>query len=163
MTDTLRIANNVLRRGFEENVEINLMKLDKLMYLLYGKYLRDTGGVSLFPSRFVVGKKGPVLQDTTMYFQKYGSDATGRQIDDYAKHNGEAQAFDEEKHVTLKETLDYVWEKFGHLSAEDLSDITHRDRTGWRKARELGWAIIQDVHIFAEEDACLAEKEPTYA
>ena len=57
MVSALNVGNNILKRGFSENIDITPMKLQKLIYLVYKKYYQDTKKV-LFSEPFEVWKYG---------------------------------------------------------------------------------------------------------
>ena len=55
MVSALNVANNILKRGFSEGIDITPMKLQKLTYIVFKKYYQDTGSI-LFPEMFEVWK-----------------------------------------------------------------------------------------------------------
>ena len=70
MEATMLVANTILKRAFEENVDVSPMKLQKLMYFVYKKYIQDTGA-ALFDEFFEVWQNGPVLPTVYHEFKQY--------------------------------------------------------------------------------------------
>ena len=77
MVTALNVANNVLERGFSEDIDITPMKLQKLVYLIYKKYYQDTDKI-LFQDRFEVWKYGPVVRSIYDEFKEFGGNAIKR-------------------------------------------------------------------------------------
>jgi len=149
MTPAFLVANSFLKRSFEENREISPMKLQKLTYFVYKKYLQDTG-YALFEEDFEVWQFGPVLPSIYREFSHYGA----RPITDYAY-----APFDDQHRVLLVadksrefyKALDFVWSKYGCYSATKLSELTHEDETAWKKALDRKEKHLSDDDIEAEE------------
>ena len=74
MVNALNVANNILNKGFSENIDITPMKLQKLTYLVYKKYYQDTKK-PLFSEPFEVWKYGPVVRSLYDEFKKYKGNA----------------------------------------------------------------------------------------
>ena len=84
MITALDVSNNILKRGFDDDIDITPMKLQKMLYFVYRKYLQETGK-SLFNERFETWKYGPVLSSVYYGFKKYGSNS----IRDYYRPKGQ--------------------------------------------------------------------------
>ena len=98
MVTALNVANNILKRGFTENIDISPMKLQKLVYLVYKKYYHDTG-MLLFGDAFEVWKYGPVVRSIYDEFKDFGGNAIRR----YRKEsNGKILAVDEKNAPAFK-------------------------------------------------------------
>lgn len=48
---SVNIANSFLQKSFEENVPLTVLKLNKLIYLFFRNYLKETGNI-LFSEPF---------------------------------------------------------------------------------------------------------------
>ena len=59
MVSALSVGNTILKRARNDGIDITPMKLQKMIYIVYKEYLKQTGR-SLFPERFEVWKYGPV-------------------------------------------------------------------------------------------------------
>ncbi|MCL2573551.1 MAG: DUF4065 domain-containing protein [Defluviitaleaceae bacterium] len=143
MTDSLAISNNILRRAFNEGIEISPMKLQKLLYFLYARYLHVSQGEHLLSSRFEVWKYGPVLSEVYHYF----SDYRAKPIKKYAQVDGEAFALNEIRNPLFKEALDTTWDKWKSYSAQQLSAITHFADSAWDKADKRGDRFLNDNEV----------------
>lgn len=137
------LANNILRRSFEQASPISPMKLQKLLYFIYRDYLKRTGE-SLFPERFEVWKYGPVISNVYHEFKKAGSGP----IVDYSKDsNGDSYLVSEPPGNILTAIIDENWNRYKNVNGIYLSEITHRTGTPWRKAYERGEPFLSEEDI----------------
>lgn len=125
------IANTIIRLALIENSELTPMKLQKLMYFTYKRYLQVTGE-PLFSERFVKWKYGPVLPSIFYEF----SDFKKNPITRFAKDaKGNAIALDMNCLESLAvQAIDYIWHKYKYYDAIILSRITHLKDSAWDKA-----------------------------
>lgn len=145
MLNTQTIANTFLLLGFEENITITPMKMQKLVYFLYKDYLQSTGN-SLFTERFEKWKYGPVLPSLYYEFSSFGASPISRFARD-AK--GCAEIIDLEKPSLLADSVNKVWRQYRHYSAVDLSSLTHRCGSAWSKTQSY---TLNDEDIKNEEE-----------
>ena len=80
MITAVYVANNFLRRGKADEIEITPLKLQKLIYFLYKDYLKRTNDM-LFSEPFETWTLGPVVPSVYAEFSSYGKNA----IQTYAK------------------------------------------------------------------------------
>ena len=142
--DVRNLANNLLNRSFEQKIPITNMKLLKLLYFVYKKYLQDFSK-SLFADRFETWDYGPVMPNIYQEFKKYGSSP----IQDYFLDTS-GNAFGIEETPPIKDTIDYVWAKYIGKTGVELSEITHREGSAWRKAWDEHRAFLSDEDIRAD-------------
>ncbi|MCL2854470.1 MAG: Panacea domain-containing protein [Defluviitaleaceae bacterium] len=142
MSDSLAISNNILRLAFRDNIEVTPMKLQKLLYLLYARYLH-LGNEPLFSSRFEVWKYGPVLRDIYNHFKDFGA----RPINGYAEIDGKALVLDESVNDLFKEALELTWDRFKDFSGQQLSALTHLQGTAWHIANGRGDRFLRDEEV----------------
>lgn len=129
MTPTV-VCNNILKRGFEENISITPMKLQKLLYFVSCEYAKNTGR-QLFAEDFGVWQYGPVLQSVYNEFKTF----RGNPIKSFAKDaNGDAYAIDESTAPNLRTAINRIWDTYKNCSGITLSEITHQDGSGWSRA-----------------------------
>ena len=152
LSDSLAISNNILRRAFNEGVEMSPMKLQKLLYFLYARYLHISDGDHLFSSRFEVWKYGPVLQEVYRYFKNYSADP----ILEYAEMDSEVYVISETVNPVFKRALDEVWQRFKGFSGQHLSAITHLEHAAWFKADQRGDKFLTDEEIRLDGDVFFA-------
>lgn len=146
MITALNVGNNILQRGFAENIDITPMKLQKLIYFVYRDYLQRTGR-SLFNERFETWKYGPVVPSVYNEFKKRGSNA----IRKYAFDDGKTYTtVDEDSSPVFKSVIDLVWNTYKNYDGIVLSSITHREGSAWRKAYEKKSPYLLDEDIRQE-------------
>ena len=149
LSPELLVANSVLSVAFSKGVAVTHLKLQKLVYFVYKKYLKDTG-YALFAENFEVWTYGPVLPSVYRVFRKYGSGA----IDDFAypTFRLDRKAFVVARaHADFYAALDWVWAVYGGFGAMELVDITHREGTAWSIADSKKSAFMDDKDISREE------------
>lgn len=149
LSPELLVANSALSTAFSKGVHITHLKLQKLVYFVYKKHLKDRGQ-ALFGEFFEVWTYGPVLPSVYQAFKKYGSD----RITDYAYPSNAIRkkvfvvsSDDREFYAALA----WVWAVYGGLDAMKLVDITHREGTAWHKADARKSAFMDDMDIMREE------------
>lgn len=147
MVSALNVANNILKRGFSEGIDITPMKLQKLTYLVYKKYYQDTNNI-LFQDRFEVWKYGPVVKSIYDKFKDY----KGNAIKQYCMEpDGTVLIVNENASRHFKSALDTIWEKYKLYDGIPLSAMTHREGSAWYKAAKRNDAYLSDADIKEEE------------
>lgn len=142
------LSNNILKRAFTQNVSVTPMKLQKLLYITYKKYLQETGK-RIFAEDFLAWKYGPVVQSVYDEFQYF----KGNPITKFSKNsNGDVSIADEKSSPTLSKILNDVWREYSNYSGIELSNFTHQEGTAWYKATESGNQSLNYVDIKQEED-----------
>ena len=143
MVNSLVVANNVLQRAERDGVtDVSPMKLQKLIYLVYARYLH-LSGMPLFLNKFEVWQHGPVEREVYNYFRDFG----GRPIDVFAKINDRFLYVDEEESPLFRQVMDEVWGRYRNTDAWTLSEMTHEDGSAWSTMRKDGSWIIGDTEI----------------
>ena len=147
MVSALNVSNNILERGFSEDIDITPMKLQKLTYLVYKKYYQDTNRI-LFQDRFEVWKYGPVVRSIYDEFKEYKGNAIKR----YCREpDGSVFVVDEEASSAFKNAVNAIWEKYKLYDGIPLSAMTHREGTAWYKSAKRHDAYLSDAAIREEE------------
>ena len=142
---TLPIANTLLQRAFKENISVSSMKLQKLMYFLYKKYLKETG-YALYDEDFEAWPYGPVLPSVYHEFKDYGADS----ICDYVSYADKSVPVVVDEDWQFYDALNFIWKKYSGYSAWYLSQLTHRDGTAWSKAEAENRLYLSDRDISEE-------------
>lgn len=143
MITALNVGNNILQRGFADNIDITPMKLQKLIYFVYRDYLQKTGR-SLFNERFETWKYGPVVPSVYDKFKNNGSNA----IRKYAFDNGKTYTMvNEDSSPIFKGIIESVWNTYKNYDGIVLSSITHREGSAWRKAygKKSPYLLDEDI------------------
>lgn len=147
MVTALNVANNILERGFAENIDITPMKLQKLTYLVYKKYYQDTDRI-LFQDRFEVWKYGPVVRSIYDAFKEY----RGNAIKEYHKEaDGSVFIVNEDASSTFKTAINTIWDKYKLYDGIPLSAMTHKEGSAWYLAAKRQDAYLSDADIKKEE------------
>jgi len=151
------VANTFLVRGREENIHIDPLKIQKLVYNLHGWHLATTG-LPAVGERFEAWPKGPVISSLYHSFKHYRWDGIRELATDIDPTTGSSQAYvvapsDEQFH----RIFDAVWRRYKHLSGAQLSALTHQEGTPWSKARAEGLQYIPD-HWIREHFIALASQ-----
>ena len=147
MISALDVANTFLDRAKSEDIDITPMKLQKLIYIFYKDYLKETQE-KLFDERFETWQYGPVLRSVYNVFKKYR-----------ANHIKEFYYFENNKYSTIalpagsvvKKIFDNVWKTYGMIDGIRLSEMTHQQGTAWYKSNINDEPYLEDSNIFQEE------------
>jgi uncharacterized phage-associated protein len=123
MYDPIIIANYFINKGIEEDQQVTPMQVLKLVYISYGWYIGLSGNL-LFEEKVEAWTYGPVVPSVYYRFKAYGRNT----ID---KPSEEGGRIDDEETAKF---LDKIWSKYSSLSGLQLSELTHRDDTPWKKA-----------------------------
>ena len=142
----LVLSNNILHRAKKENVPVTPMKLQKLLYYVCAKYMKETNRYPL-SEPFEVWKYGPVIPSVYAEFKPYGSS----KITDFARNGaGRAKMVDEEENPILHGALEYVWHTFKGFTGVALSERTHQRGSGWYAAYQRNEEVIQEEDILKD-------------
>lgn len=121
------VADTILSLAFSEKIDVTPMKLQKLTYCVYKDQLKRYG-IRLFEEKFEKWKYGPVLCSVYHAYNNYGA----KPITHYAGPS--VTIIDLSYSSKESESFFYVWNRFKHYSALELSDFTHMPGTAWQKA-----------------------------
>lgn len=124
------------------------LKLQKLVYLCFADYLCDTGK-QLFTDSIYAFKYGPVVDTVYKRYKKYGYKPIDEEEENIDTTVSEMPAksrilFAEdgtEKIISIDATL----KKYGHLTAGQLVDLTHRESTPWTMTRKGTWIFYSQI------------------
>lgn len=149
------IANEFIKRAIEQNKSLSPMKLQKLIWFAFGRFLADNEDAMdvLFEEDFLVWKFGPVLRSIYVEFASFGSS----NIDEYAKDaKGTILFLNHQVYQVnnLIDTIDTQWIKYQDYSGIDLSKKTHRQGTPWFDALNNKQPTIKvdDIKKFFKEN-----------
>jgi len=153
------VANSFLVRANKEGIEIDHLKIQKLVYFFHGWFLavRNDPGVGEY---FEAWRYGPVLPSLYQAFKTNGSRPIEGYATDLDQETGEYRALmisSEDKRFT--EVFEPVWERYKGLGGLQLSSLTHATGTPWRLARDRGDVYVsnEDIRTYFR-DLVLAEK-----
>ena len=140
------ICNELIDLANQNSENLTPMKMQKMVFFVYGYYKAKTRKSIFDDERFQVWQFGPVLPSLYSYFKKYGTS----NIRKYAvRFDGSMPRFNKEavQNFDVIQSINLVWAKYGHRSAIDLSTLTHKEDTPWDKARKRDSLYIDDKDI----------------
>lgn len=132
------LSNNILVRAKKENIPVTPMKLQKLLYYVCVKYVKETG-YSPISEHFEVWQYGPVVSTVYAEFKPFGAKNITKP---YKNVKGEVKIINEDIAPILKFCIDYVWSKLKNYSGIELSERTHQRGSGWYAAFQAGKSAI---------------------
>lgn len=135
------IANNFIKKSLDENIPITPLKLQKLVYFLYAKYLKETNK-KLFTERFETWKYGPVIPSIYAEFNSYKDKPIKTMSKDSTGKSYTASEIDE-----FGKCIDEIWETYKNYTGSALSAMTHESGTAWTKAKEESSLYLKDEDI----------------
>jgi uncharacterized phage-associated protein len=147
MVSAAVLANNIIKRAFEEEISLTPMKLQKLLYFVYKEFLKDTD-CSLFAENFMVWKYGPVLQSVCDKFKGFGVN----KITKFERDSLGNVYIADENNLDLSRAVNKVWSRYKKLDGIHLSTLTHRSGSAWDKARIDGESVLRDEDIKNEPE-----------
>ena len=137
------VANTILKKAFDEGVEVSPMKLQKILYFVASEYAKEKNK-PLLAEPFQPWRYGPVVRSVYDEFRPYG----GKPIKTYAKDStGKAYVVATKKNGALSRAIDRVWEATKDESAVQLSRITHLRGSGWFPAYQRRDQFMNDEEI----------------
>lgn len=124
------------------------LRLQKLVYLCFADYLCDTGK-ELFTDQIYAFKYGPVVDTVFEKYKSYGYKPIEAEKEDIDTTVSEMPAksrilFAEdgtEKIISIDATL----KRYGHLTAGQLVDLTHRANAPWTKTLRAPWPLRSEI------------------
>lgn len=108
-------------------VECTPLKLQKLLYIAYCKYLKKYDNV-MFDEAFEAWKYGPVIK--SVYYQfKHKREKVIVDVPTANEKRYLTSSIGRKKLSVVEETIN----EFGHLTAKELVDLTHEEGRAWEK------------------------------
>ncbi|WP_230656882.1 Panacea domain-containing protein [Psychrobacter sp. I-STPA10] len=121
-TSAKNIANEFIKKSKEEHRELTNMQLQKLVYIANGFSLALLGKPLYYEDTFA-WTYGPLIKPLYKSLMNYGSGY----VTDYISTNPLDDSVDELE----EDVINYVWTKYGGLTAFQLSRMTHQANTPW--------------------------------
>lgn len=147
MYDASVLANNVLKRSFDEGYDITPMHLQKILFFIAAQYIK-AAETPLLAERFQAWDYGPVLQSIYHEFKPFGASPIRR----YSKDSeGNAYILDESSAPLVKQIIDEVWDSIKGRPAFQLSRITHNAGSAWYQAWQATRPYLDDEAMRSDE------------
>lgn len=125
MNDSIKVGKYILSLCKEAGIYMNQTKLQKLMYVVYGAYLANDDE-RLCDEHPKAWPFGPVFPKVQKYFAK---------SENFTEVSPSLSKTEEFKSLTENEKLNNVITSvikvFGHYSAKDLSEWSHKNGSPW--------------------------------
>lgn len=132
------LSNNILIRANREKISVTPMKLQKLLYYVCVKYVKETG-TSPISEQFEVWPYGPVVPSVYSEFKPYGASP----IKKLAKNAlGESNMVDEGANPLLTDCINYIWDSLKTFNGIELGRRTHLKGSGWYAAFQRDDEVI---------------------
>lgn len=148
MFSTQIIANTILFLAFNEKIQVTPMKLQKLIYLAYKQYLKDTGD-QLFSEKIQAWRYGPVIPSIYDNFKSFSS----RPINRFMRNTDESiNIINMDSRSAAQQSIKKIWNKYRKFNGVELSQFTHRTGTAWEKAWKINNQFLEDDDIKNEEE-----------
>jgi len=136
----MALANFFIQKSKDENVVLDPLKLQKLLYYAYGWYLAIKDK-QLFAEKIGAWRYGPVIQNIYREFASFGSN----QITDFGtEFNGNQFIAPSVQDAEVSEFLKQIWDTHKGLSGIELSNATHESGAPWDLARKAGRPYLDD-------------------
>lgn len=123
--DARAVANYFLDLARKKGVDLTPMKLIKLVYIAHGWTL-GLMRKPLIIDKIEAWKYGPVIPSLYKTFKKYGDRAIYKNATNCFGVKVSDEISDQEKAI-----IERVFEKYGNLTALQLSSLTHKEGTPW--------------------------------
>jgi uncharacterized phage-associated protein len=150
------VANEFLKLAKRDGKSLSPMQLIKLVYFAHGWHIA-LAGKPLLNERVEAWKFGPVIPTLYHEFKRFGNEPitafaqesgyrlVGSAIKLYANNvelEGDGAAF-------AKQLIEKVWQRYGKLTAIQLSNLTHTPDSPWSRTegRDVKGTDISDVVI----------------
>ena len=140
---------NAFVDGYAKSDYLTNMKLNKLVYFAYARYLIK--GEVLFSEPIQAWKFGPVIPDVYHAYKKYG-------------RNQITQPMSKKISDESCKIADEIWQDFGKLTDWDLMELIHQKDSAWSKSyTDKCNVLISDDAILSSKDGITPAFEGTFA
>ena len=135
MYDARSVANAVLERAWDVGRELTNLDLQKIVYFMHGHVLIEHG-VPLVKTEFEAWDYGPVQSTLYHALKRYQREPVEEPILGFDPVLRESKALPLVTDPRAIDVLDRFLDRYMHLPASVLVDITHRPGTPWSTTRE---------------------------
>jgi uncharacterized phage-associated protein len=128
--DARAIANYLLAKAEVDQVSLDHLKLQKLVYIAHGWHL-GLFGTPLIRQLIEAWTYGPVVGVIYQAFKPFGANPIDSQAHFYDSEMGAWKDYEPTLTPNSKAVLDQVWEKYRGFSGTQLITLTHQPGTPW--------------------------------
>ena len=144
MYDSRHVANELIRRSRERNQTLTHMQIQKLIYFAHARML-SIHSEPLINQEFEAWSYGPVVPDLYQSLKRHGSDPVRQEIPMRTPVG---------LNTRERDLVDHIFNRYGSLSASQLSELTHGEGTPWSNAvgghqdeQRLSNEAIKQYHV----------------
>ena len=119
MVDSIEFAKYIIKKANELEIQINLTKLQKILYICDGTLLAL--GENFINEQAKAWDYGPVYPKVYKWYQKHGKEDVTHWIISKEIENNDS----------VKNVVFQALEKFGNWSPVQLSEWTHKEGSPW--------------------------------
>ena len=130
MFDARQIANEILKRAWDQDVGITQLQINKIVYFLHGHHLKEFG-VPLVKSEFRAWEYGPVHTALRAAFKCYGNEPItelATKFDPVKHQNADFPPLTDNQALT---TIDHFVDVYLEIPTNQLVIMTHAEDTPW--------------------------------
>ncbi|MDR2853090.1 MAG: DUF4065 domain-containing protein [Burkholderiaceae bacterium] len=141
------VANALLKKAASSRVELTHLKLQKLAFFMHAWNLAldDTPLINEQPQAWPYG---PVFSTLYQDLKGFGSKPIERYIKEIEPQSGrEVALIPSLKDKKFWALADQVWDRYGGLTAAQLSSLSHTEGGPWMQARRNGLSEIPNQSI----------------
>ena len=145
LRENIKVANWFLQKGLDSDRPLTQMQLQKLVYFGHALKLAESRK-PLVQGEFEAWEYGPVLPELYSQTKFAGRMPIGHELalpSEFSILHLEKPRISESEDISVFES---TWKTFGHLSAIELSNISHEDGAPWAVA----WAVGKGTRISNE-------------
>ncbi len=131
------------------HVKCTQLKLQKLVYLCYADYLCSTGK-ALFIDDIYAFKYGPVVDTVYEKYKQYGYKPIEKESENIDSKNisempSKSRILFAKDGLEKVKSIDKTLKKYSDLTASQLVEITHREKSPWSMTYKGIWVIKQKL------------------
>ncbi len=129
-TTALAVANFFIEKSIKENISLDHLKLQKLVYFSYAWWSGNHHSNYLFDEGIEAWPHGPVIRDIYVEFCQEGRNAIKKyaQQFDYETYTANIPKVD---NTDIQNDLFQIWETYKKFSGIQLSNLTHNKDEPW--------------------------------
>ena len=147
------VVNTLLSICFKENIRPRPMKLQKLLYFSYGRYLCDSGGKELIDEKFEVWPYGCVVPSVYQAFKHYGYRHIEGMIPNLTGNQYYILSNDNQDNIPKISAIEDTIDEHGRKHDMELSADNHRPGGAWWETLKKGqdWQAPIDIEDIKKE------------
>lgn len=135
MPSARSVANFFLEEGLQDNIEIDQLKIQKLVYYAYAWYAANYDGASLFPEEIEAWRHGPVVRTVWEAFRRFKDKPITEPATKIDMIGDGLQYTVPQVEESYRSFLRSVWQTYKEYTGTQLSNLTHSSDEPWSVIR----------------------------